>query len=442
MDPALGAASPMSGGNSQSSGLAALPKRDEIPSSRSSMADSASEMSESDTDAMSLSGISGFSDYNRGSTRQRTIIEEQATRINTMSQENRVMKIEIDKYKIQVGTLQEEIRRLRQASVNIQARAEQEEEYISNTLLKKIEELKKEKETLANYYEKEEEFLTNQLSKKLNHLRHEKCNLERTLEREQEYQVNKLMKRIERMEREAQTKHTSLDQLRREKVELENTLEREQEALVNRLWKKLERLETEKKHLQTKINEKDIAPRPVVKNDNAEKVEAHVKHLKREVDRLRKQLFQSTHESSAQMRSMETEERQLREKNMHLQRKLQQEIERREALSRHLSESESSLELETDERYFQNDLAFNRGRHSPGPYSSIHPATVSSVSSSSSGFAQASSSAFTTPVSPYRSNNQQNNAIPQRSSRSVTTPDRFVKPSPPPSPGQQRLKDY
>jgi hypothetical protein len=56
MDPALGAASPMPGGNSQGSGLAALPKRDEIPSSRSSMADSASEMSESDTDAMSLSG--------------------------------------------------------------------------------------------------------------------------------------------------------------------------------------------------------------------------------------------------------------------------------------------------------------------------------------------------------------------------------------------------
>ena len=105
---------------------------------------------------------------------------------------------------------------------------------------------------------------------------------------------------------------------------MENTLEREQEALVNRLWKKLERLETEKKHLQTKINEKyvlyacstvnqrtfrhasgshvdqasrETTPRPVVKNDNTEKVESHVKHLKREVDRLRKQLFQSTHES-------------------------------------------------------------------------------------------------------------------------------------------------
>ena len=89
----------------------------------------------------------------------------------------------------------DENRQLRQASVNIQARAEQEEEFISNTLLKKIQELKKEKvfhlnklilnftrlclkETLAIHYEKEEEFLTNQLSKKLNHLRQEKVELE------------------------------------------------------------------------------------------------------------------------------------------------------------------------------------------------------------------------------------------------------------------------
>ena len=48
-----------------------------------------------------------------------------------------------------------------------QARAEQEEEFISNTLMKKIQELKKEKETLAMNYEQEEEFLTNDLSRKL-----------------------------------------------------------------------------------------------------------------------------------------------------------------------------------------------------------------------------------------------------------------------------------
>lgn len=52
-----------------------------------------------------------------------------------------------------------------------QARAEQEEEFISNTLLKKIQALKKEKETLALNYEQEEECLTNDLSRKLSQVR-------------------------------------------------------------------------------------------------------------------------------------------------------------------------------------------------------------------------------------------------------------------------------
>ena len=45
--------------------------------------------------------------------------------------------------------------------------AEQEEELISNTLLKKIQALKSEKEQLARNYEQEEEFLTNDLTRKL-----------------------------------------------------------------------------------------------------------------------------------------------------------------------------------------------------------------------------------------------------------------------------------
>lgn len=40
----------------------------------------------------------------------------------------------------------------------------------------------------------------------------------------------------------------------------------------------------------------------------------------------------------------------MREENVRLQRKLQREVERREALCRQLSESESSLEMD-DERY-------------------------------------------------------------------------------------------
>ena len=56
-----------------------------------------------------------------------------------------------------------------------QAQAEQEEEFISNTLLKKINLLKKEKETLALNYEQEEEFLTNDLSRKLTKVRMKKA---------------------------------------------------------------------------------------------------------------------------------------------------------------------------------------------------------------------------------------------------------------------------
>ena len=50
------------------------------------------------------------------------------------------------------------------------------------------------------------------------------------------------------------------------------------------------------------------------------------------------------------MRALVGEEKALREENMRLQRRLLREMERREMLSRQLSESESSLEME-DERF-------------------------------------------------------------------------------------------
>jgi len=104
--------------------------------------------------------------------------------IKKLQQENRALKMENDGLKCRVKTLMEEKRLLQEASVSIQARAEQEEEFISNTLLKKIQLLKKEKEILAINYEQEEECLTNDLSRQLNHLREEKAQLERTLEHE------------------------------------------------------------------------------------------------------------------------------------------------------------------------------------------------------------------------------------------------------------------
>lgn len=301
--------------------------------------------------------------------------EQLQKRIESLQQQNRVLKVELETYKLRVKALQEENKNLRQASVIIQAKAEQEEEFISNTLLKKIQALKKEKETLAHHYEQEEECLTNDLSRKLTQLRQEKCRLEQTLEQEQECLVNKLMRKIEKLEAETLAKQTNLEQLRREKVELENTLEQEQEALVNRLWKRMDKLEAEKRMLQIKLDQPvsdPASPRDISNGDAASNLSTHIQHLRGEVYRLRNQLANAQQEHTEKMERYVKEERHIREENVRLQRKLQLEVERREALCRHLSESESSLEMEEERHY--NEIAMSGGNvrsrtvSSPIPY--------------------------------------------------------------------------
>lgn len=267
-----------------------------------------------------------------------------------------------------------------------QAKAEQEEEYISNTLLKKIQALKKEKETLAHHYEREEECLTNDLSRKLDQLRQEKCKLEQTLEQEQECLVNKLMRKIEKLEAETLAKQTNLEQLRREMVELENTLEQEQEALVNKLWKRMDKLEAEKRSLQIKLDEPvsdPTTPRDLSTSngDTASNLSAHIQTLRSEVTRLRSNLLAAQKETSQKMQQFAQEEKCIREENLRLQRKLQLEVERREALCRHLSESESSLEMEEERYYNENVLAGlgtrQRTISSPVPHSPSHSRPLS-----------------------------------------------------------------
>ncbi|KAJ3274920.1 hypothetical protein HDV01_001784 [Terramyces sp. JEL0728] len=86
---------------------------------------------------------------------------------------------------------------LKKTMCKLQTSAEEEEEFISNTLLKRIETLQKEKQALLVKVEAEEEKITNQLQKKLNQLQREKVQMEITLEQEQECIVNKLQKQVE-----------------------------------------------------------------------------------------------------------------------------------------------------------------------------------------------------------------------------------------------------
>ncbi|KAJ8388225.1 hypothetical protein AAFF_G00135960 [Aldrovandia affinis] len=347
------------------------------------MADSASE---SDTDGAGSTSTSTSTTTTQSSTSSSSNsskpgivispfrLEELTNRLASLQQENKVLKIELETFKLKCKTLQEENRELRKASVTIQARAEQEEEFISNTLFKKIQALQKEKETLAVNYEKEEEFLTNELSRKLMQLQHEKAELEQHLEQEQEFQVNKLMKKIKKLENDTITKQLTLEQLRREKIDLENTLEQEQEALVNRLWKRMDKLEAEKRILQEKLDQPLSAPpspRDIsMEIDSPENMMRHIRFLKNEVERLKKNLRITELQHTEKRAQYIEEERHMREENVRLQRKLQREMERREALCRQLSESESSLEMD-DERYFNEMSAQGlrpRTVSSPIPY--------------------------------------------------------------------------
>ncbi|XP_072763692.1 coiled-coil domain-containing protein 6 isoform X1 [Anoplolepis gracilipes] len=373
--------------------------------------------------------------------------EQLQKRIESLQQHNRVLKVELETYKLRVKALQEENRGLRQASVIIQAKAEQEEEFISNTLLKKIQALKKEKETLAHHYEQEEECLTNDLSRKLNQLRQEKCRLEQTLEQEQECLVNKLMRKIEKLEAETLAKQSNLEQLRREKVELENTLEQEQEALVNKLWKRMDKLEAEKRMLQIKLDQPvsdPTSPREINNGDTATNLSTHIQTLRSEVARLKHTLLISQQEHTEKMKRYVNEEKQIREENLRLQRKLQLEVERREALCRHLSESESSLEMEEERHY--NEIVMSGGNirtrtlsspvpYNPSPSSSrpLSPGINVLGSTSREGFNANRCYACGQPTaSPFASSSPPSGGhIVAPSSR--RTSDRFVKPAIPPT---------
>ncbi|XP_065911904.1 coiled-coil domain-containing protein 6-like isoform X2 [Dysidea avara] len=318
--------------------------------------------------SLNLQATQSSSMESLASSMSESTTETNSARVATLAQENAVLKTELEVLRMKCRNLQEDNKTLRKASVSIQAQAEQEEEFISNTLMKKIHLLKKEKEALAVNYEQEEEFLTNDLSRKLTQLRQEKVKLEQTLEQEQEQQVSKLMRKISKLEKETATKQMTLDQLRREKIDLENTLEQEQEMLVNRLWRRMDKVEAEKRDLETRMGTTP-PPSPSDKMDHVA-LNARIVQLSSEVDRLKKMLSKTEAKHREKIQALEDEERSLKEENVRLQRKLLREMERREALSRQLSESESSLEMD-DERHF-NEIATGkviRVVSSPAPYS-------------------------------------------------------------------------
>lgn len=138
----------------------------------------------------------------------------------------------------------------------------------------------------------------------------------------------------------------------------------------------MDKLESEKRNLQIKLDEpisEPPSPRDVHNNkngDTAATLANNIHQLRQEVVRLKQQLSCAEENNHKKMLEFSKEEKHIREENLRLQRKLQLEMERREALCRHLSESESSLEMEEERAV--NEMMLCGGAAGGHPLSAVH----------------------------------------------------------------------
>ncbi|CAB3399169.1 unnamed protein product [Caenorhabditis bovis] len=160
--------------------------------------------------------------------------------------------------KREMDELKEANRQLRITSVQIYAKAEQEEEFISNSLLKKIQKLKEDKEFLMKKYQKDEESLTSDLITNVTKIAECHRNDENVKEvkdpkdivAEKEAEIERLQAQCRRAEKDYQAE---LLRLRAEKVDHEAALEQEQENLINKLGKRMAISNDEKRKMQAAL---------------------------------------------------------------------------------------------------------------------------------------------------------------------------------------------
>merc|ERR1719412_1891665 len=138
----------------------------------------------------------------------------------------------------------------------------------------------------------------------------------------------------------------------------------------------MDKLESEKRGLQIKLDQpvseppspRDLPGRNSRNGDTAANLANNIHQLRQECAKLKQQLTVGELNHRRKMSEFEKEEKHIREENLRLQRKLQLEMERREALCRHLSESESSLEME--EERVVNEMMLSGGQGHP--LSAVH----------------------------------------------------------------------
>lgn len=125
------------------------------------------------------------------------------------------LKLELVREKQRRQAAEEHVRELRRESTLNQIRIEEEEEMISNKLMKRLSELKQEKEQIARASESDSEWVTNSLSQRLEELQRQKHRIIAAAEEENEYIVNRLNKELEALRHEKQELERKVQRLSR-----------------------------------------------------------------------------------------------------------------------------------------------------------------------------------------------------------------------------------
>lgn len=129
-----------------------------------------------------------------------------------LREEVALLRAELTRERQKRKAAEEQVVEIKRESARTQIKVEEEEEAISNRLMKRLSELKHEKEQIARASESDSEWVTNSFTARLEELRRQKHDIIAAAEAENEFIVNRLNKELEA--------------LRLEKNELEKKVQR------------------------------------------------------------------------------------------------------------------------------------------------------------------------------------------------------------------------
>ena len=243
--------------------------------------------------------------------------------VEALGRELEAARLEAARERARAGSYAEEIRALKQRSLEAQSAVEREEEFLTNSLMKKLVQVNSEKREMLMRVEQEEEFLTNALQKRLDRVMREKHELEVQMAMvtmqhsrggDEKTSASRSPTRLSEDELRLRQEELESERARlvKEKVDLERALETEQEAIVNKLTKQTSGLRAEKDSLRHEREEL----RRQVESLLSDKIRLH-----REKVQLENTLEQ---EEENIVNRLQTQMLELYQRNQILQRRLEQ----------------------------------------------------------------------------------------------------------------------